>query len=340
MIPDRPDRRRSRAWRLRAPPPRPLETAVRPPEDSTRLIRAAGTVLANVTVITGLLVYFGWKRSETQATALGVRASLFELSVQDYVLRSVGPVFWVLAMVGVAALAAVLADPVVRRWAERHGDSRRGRLALRLLASGTWLLAPAVVVLVGIRWRDVVYVVFPLTVAAGLLASGYFAHLWRLGRPDTPPDPAWRRPVLVLALGGVVTLCLFVAAGRYAAVEGSRLAGRFAGEIGTLPAVQVYSPERLHITAPGSREDVLPAEESRYRYRYGGLRLLEHTAGKYFLVPDGWTRRHAVVVVLRDDESLRFEFGRMPYPLTLPATSSECTHPPSCPAIRTGFPRE
>ena len=41
-------------------------------DDRNDLIRRMGAVLANVGVLTALLVYFGWKRSEVQSRRLGV----------------------------------------------------------------------------------------------------------------------------------------------------------------------------------------------------------------------------------------------------------------------------
>jgi hypothetical protein len=74
--------------------------------------------------------------------------------------------------------------------------------------------------------------------------------------------------------------------------------------------VVVYSPERLHINAPGAMEEPLPTNQSLYRYRYVGLRLLEHTGGRYFLISEAWTPRYGVVVMLADDDPIRLEFVR------------------------------
>lgn len=50
--------------------------------------------------------------------------------------------------------------------------------------------------------------------------------------------------------------------------------------------------------------------DGEVRYRYEGLRLLEHTGGRYFLISDGWTRRYGVLFVVPDDGSLRLELVR------------------------------
>jgi len=45
-----------------------------------------------------------------------------------------------------------------------------------------------------------------------------------------------------------------------------------------------------------------------YKYRYVGLRLLEHTGGHHFLVSDEWSPQYGVVVMLADDDPVRLEF--------------------------------
>jgi hypothetical protein len=67
-------------------------------------------ILANVTVLTALLIYFGWRRSETQAQRLGIDESVPAMSTREYLLRSVGPVLVMLVGVGVAGLVWVAVD--------------------------------------------------------------------------------------------------------------------------------------------------------------------------------------------------------------------------------------
>jgi hypothetical protein len=74
--------------------------------------------------------------------------------------------------------------------------------------------------------------------------------------------------------------------------------------------VVVYSPAHLHVDAPGAREEPLPPDQSAYKFRYVGLRLLEHTGGHYFLISDDWSPRYGVVVMLADDDPVRLEFVR------------------------------
>ena len=67
----------------------------------------------------------------------------------------------------------------------------------------------------------------------------------------------------------------------------------------------------MHLDGPGVVETELTPAEGGLRYRYTGLRLLEHTGAKYFLVSDGWTPTYGVVFVLpADDPTMRLDFVR------------------------------
>jgi hypothetical protein len=78
--------------------------------------------------------------------------------------------------------------------------------------------------------------------------------------------------------------------------------------------VIAYSEHQLHLDGPGIIETQLsddPHTEGVVRYRYTGLRLLEHTGGKFFLVSDEWTTTYGVVFIIRDDDkTVRLDFVR------------------------------
>ena len=60
-----------------------------------------------------------------------------------------------------------------------------------------------------------------------------------------------------------------------------------------LPAatqVVVYSNRSLALRRPGLILDPIGTPESRYRYRYSGLRLLAITPNGYVLLPAGWQK--------------------------------------------------
>ncbi len=71
----------------------------------------------------------------------------------------------------------------------------------------------------------------------------------------------------------------------------------------------MYSPKSLDIAADGVVETKFEEPESAYRFRYDGLKLLFHSNGRFFLVPESWTKDGGATVVLPDDDkSMRVEF--------------------------------
>ena len=73
-------------------------------------------------------------------------------------------------------------------------------------------------------------------------------------------------------------------------------------------------------SAPDVKEEPLSRADSAFRFRYTGLRLLDHIGGHYFLVSDGWTPRYGVVITLSDTDPVRLEFVRDRRPTQQPAT--------------------
>jgi len=296
---------------------------VAPDTDTSELpkeiLRPVLGFLANVTVVTALLVYFGWRRAETHAERLGIDESILGMSTREYLLRSVGPVLVLLVGIGVGGLVWLSIEPRLTAWLRSNsrgssgpnrGRARRVHLTVLLLNTG-WLLLPAVVVVLGYIWPTAAFVMFPVSIGVGLLLWAYART-----RPRSPDDPGPlghrdREPWTMAFVGVLVLVMLFWTASNYAEVLGGRLADDFASDISALPGVAVHSERRLHLEGPGVREVALPGAEEEVSYRYRGLRLLEHTGGKYFLVSDGWTTDQGVVFILRDDDpSLRFDFVR------------------------------
>lgn len=277
--------------------------------DRSEVLRQMAGVVANVAVLTALLVYFGWRRAEVQSRRLGFDESLLGASTRDYLLRSVGPVLVLLVVVGLAGLAWVALDRALTGRLRTAGPTDPVlRWGIRLLLAGVVVLPGLVWVTRGL-WTTTAYVVWPLSIVAGVLLFLY-ALAFRSGLPGHAAIPAGRAVVVRACAALLAAIGLFTAAHNLATVEGVELAAGFVDELPTRPEVVVYSPQQLHIDAPGAVEERLGGEESAYRFRYSGLRLLEHTGGQYFLVSDGWTPDYGVVVALPEDSSIRFEFVR------------------------------
>jgi len=89
-------------------------------------VRSALSVITTVgtplTIITTLMLYFGWARSSAQSSWMGIDVSLFHFSAQDYVLRSISTLFVPLLVAGVVGIVWL---ELHRRAAVAAGDTRR-----------------------------------------------------------------------------------------------------------------------------------------------------------------------------------------------------------------------
>jgi hypothetical protein len=285
--------------------------------------------VANVAVVTALLVYFGWRRAETQAAQLGIDESVLGMTTQEYMLRSVNPVISML--VGVAAVGLVIAgiDAAFGRSIDHHPWLRdRWRTGL-LVGAGVLLAVPLVVrfglVHVSLRWA---FVLWPASIGVAAVGIWYvLLALARLAVPDPLEGPDHgagpprageggalpsARSVASYFLGVVAAIALFWTASNYAIAVGNDLADGYRPTMN--PAVVVYSEQALGLDRDGVVEErvagIAPADEQRYRFRYSGMRLLEHTGGTYFLVPESWRPGQGTVIMLADDDDrVRFEIG-------------------------------
>ncbi|WP_243075166.1 hypothetical protein [Microbacterium sp. SS28] len=273
------------------------------------MVKALLAVLVNVGVLTALLVYFGWVRSDRMATLLGIDEAILGMTVDDYVRRSVQSVFILPVLAAAAGLVWVGFDQWFQRRRARLGDDER---IVQLIARWLWVVAVGLflvgIVMVFIGYAAT-YVLWPLVCAAGLLlllySFGLRAHL-----TDSVGFAPLTEGVLRGSIAVLVAVGLFWSATNFATVQGTELAREFPQHVASLPSVEVDSVEPLDIVAPGVETSCL-GEGRDIRYHYRGLRLLESTGGNYFLISDGWTPQYGVVVVLPiGAEGLRYSFVR------------------------------
>lgn len=290
--------------------PAARQPAQEAPTDTDRqdLLRKIAAIVGNVGVLTALLVYFGWVRSEVQAKALGIDESILDMGTRDYLLRSVRPVLVLLIVVASCSLLWVLVDYLLASRLRRHGEGDRVlRWVIRLLPASIIVL-PLAGWLARYRWPALAYVAFPLLCAAGLLLLLYALRL-RAARPGSMQLSGTGGSLLRAGTAALIGVALFSTAANYATVEGTELARDFESRVHLLPRVVVHSTAELNLDAPGV---ILTRTGNKgYAFRYDGLRLLEHVGGRYFLIPDGWSREFGVVIALEDSEpGVRFDFVR------------------------------
>lgn len=277
------------------------------------IARTVLKALPVATVLTSLLFYFGWARSAQEARYFGIDDTALGMSVSDYVLRSVDSLYLPGTMAVAFGLVALLVhDRVLRRIDEgRTGAVARGARGL----SVAWLVLPALA-LAGERvLPGSSQLTFPLACTVGIALAVYARHLRRLlgisakGRYDG---------VLTALVGALLVLTTFWTVSAFAEVVGRGHGRQIAGNLALLTRVALYSPTDLHLDAPGVAVDRLAGADTDDKgrpvitYRYTGLRMLQYSGGRYFLLSDGWTRTHGAVIVIPDDAHLRFAFLRGP----------------------------
>ena len=97
------------------------------------LLQVAGSIAAPVTVVTGLLYYFGWVRAQSLYGYFGVHVSLLGFTTADYLLRSIQSMFVPLAAGALVAVLALRAHPRIKGTLRRRGG--------RAITATSWLVA-------------------------------------------------------------------------------------------------------------------------------------------------------------------------------------------------------
>jgi hypothetical protein len=271
-----------------------------------RWYEAATTFVAPATLLSALLLYFGYVSSRAQYLYFGVDVDAIGLSTRDYVMRSPQPLLVPLLVVGLVGAAALVAHLVIARREVAR------RVALGVAIAGAVTLGSGVVLLVaypifGGWWAYAVAT--PLLLAAGTVLVMY-ASRWLVGRPRDLPErdrrTALRAALLLGAL--IVATSLFWAVATVAEWTGRGVAMSTARELHRLPLVILDTQERLYLTDGIVEEFELPAEGGQtFRYRYRGFRLLVHGGDRLFLVPSRWSSANSTLVVPLDG-SVRVQF--------------------------------
>jgi hypothetical protein len=272
---------------------------------STAALTTIATVVSPIAVLTALLVYFGWVRTNVQAQALGYDVSLIDMSIQDYILKSVNVLYVPIVLLLFCALGLT---SLHRRWivaglAHDPGRARVRRLA-RLLAY-SWILWLVVCVLLAVLGAPFAGFAIPVPLTLTLLCVLYGRALdARLGIGE-PVSTSVR--MLIVAL---LACTVFWTTERLAREMGEAYAADIAADPTELVAVTVFSPEDLVICVPGVRTETIDRDDSAYRYRYKGLRLLHRSGARYLLIAPGSPSGQHRVIVIRETDTLRLEFTR------------------------------
>ena len=268
--------------------------------------------LPPVTLITGLLFYFGWVRVDEQARALHQRDVVFSYSTSDYVLRSVDALFFPLLVLAATAVAMLLVHRQVQQSLKQGSGHWVVVTGWCIAGVGAALLLFGLVYAAGWLNRtsrpEALFpdVAGPLAIGLGAVLLAYGGWLRAQARTRAAqPVPWWQRVAASGAVAAIIALTLFWAVGNFARVRGDELAAYVQDSYRTYPGVTVYGAKDL-----GLQEDARLSTDQRpdvqYPYRYSCLRLLDHVGGVWYLLPEDWDVNHKLIM-LTDDPGMRVE---------------------------------
>jgi hypothetical protein len=292
------------------PDRQPPAAAEAPGKESTALqtaVQVLGSVAGPLTLLTALLFYFGWTRTNELYERFGIDASTLGFTTQDYLLRSFEAVYLPLSVLLVGSIAALWGHGATVAWM-RRADRRTARVAVAaLLVVGLVLFVRGVVGVLNPAVSRNDFVATPLCLAVGAALVAYGRYLRRRFLDPGRDENRWLNTIATSLVLMLIVLNLFWAATVYAQAYGRGRASQFAQALGNRPGVVVYSVDRLFVNEPGVTEQALPGGAG-YRYRYAGLRLLIHSGDRYFLLPAAWSPAAGSTIVLRDSDRVRLEF--------------------------------
>jgi hypothetical protein len=244
-----------------------------------------GQVVGNASFLTAALFYMGWAYENSQSEYFHVSALSLDISLQQYVLKSLNVFFTPDIMFSGAALVVVIAAGpwLYQRFCFVLQNRRAVGVAVAMLIALlciTWAVLPSRL----------------LYLLLGLLGAGLLLLTW--------PGADGHRFPFALAIVSVAAFILWVA-GDYARDLGQAQAANFYGSDQT--AVALYSTQSLALTGPGVSCAPLRGN-SLYHYRCEGLYLLYNVPGTaYYLLPSRQASNIHTYVIGYSDQ-IRVEF--------------------------------
>jgi hypothetical protein len=261
-----------------------------------RWVTFATRIVAPVTLISGLLFYFGYVSARAQYEYFGIDVDTIGLRTQDYVMRSPQPLLVPLLGIALLAVAGLLLHNAIQPSATTIRRAKIITIALLLLG---------VLGLIGyplLGHLPYYALVVPAVIGLAAATLAYLSYFDRKAAGLTP------QYVLLILLGVVTTTCAFWATATTAQYSGRGLAKSDAQNLKQFPVVILDTKERLQLRSPGIEETSLKTgTEQTFNYRYRGLRLLVVGQNRLFLVPQQWNAANTTVVIPLDG-SVRVQF--------------------------------
>jgi hypothetical protein len=271
-------------------------------------IRGLITVVPPVTVITAVLLWYGYVATLQRFRYFGVSLDMTGLSNQSLLLYGAETVYPVAALLLLALLGALLAHVGVARLLASSHHTLAWTLAALAATAGVLLVGRA---LIGMLRPQVAATetpgVTPLSLTAGAPLLVYAAWIARRSAVLGSGDGSWwagafpvraERTAMIVA-AGILAVGLFWTANSFAGAYGTGRAQADAENLSRRPEVVLFTREPLPAVPSGvGHADLGPG--TPYRHRYGGLRLLLVSDGRLYLVPAGWSADASTLVIPYD----------------------------------------
>lgn len=278
------------------------------------------TVLGPTTVLTALLVYFGYVGTRARFEYFGIYLSMVDLSTRELTLFGLEVVYLPALVIFLSALIACGAHAAVLWLLTSQARKPAWTVVALVAVVGVLLIGRALVgILVpGAANTETTPGQTPLALAFGPVLVTY--SMWitmrlRMARESksakfsmftqwygTSTMQILRRAGLASVLG-IFIVGLFWASNSFALIFGAGRAYQDALIFQEKPEVILDMPERLQTVPPGVTEiDLGQNNEEGFRYRYRNLRLLIESGGRLFLIPAYWTRAGRTIIVPYDSD--------------------------------------
>jgi uncharacterized membrane protein len=263
-----------------------------------------GQVVAPATLITALLIFFGWSRTTALFGWFGIDPTSLGFSSTDYLLTSQDGLF----VPGAVIALLVLVMTWVLNWVRHSGRSsvlRAPWVAPAAAVLGAVLATNGVLGLFGRGMFVGSLAVAPLCLVLGVTLLSLAGHSFHAQRLSYAGGAGIAE---LTALTIVMAMALFWAAGDYSAAVGRERAAELASSLDERSQVVLYSDKALGITAAGVRTLRCGGESAAYRYRYSGLVLLLNSNGQYVFLPTGWNRRTGSAIAVPKSDQIRLDY--------------------------------
>ncbi|MCE7000230.1 hypothetical protein LZG04_36260 [Saccharothrix sp. S26] len=295
--------------RRSASPAQPVPDPVVPPTGPARALRIMASVVANTTLLTALLYFFGLVATQVFFAHFRVHYTLLSQTPDEILARGADGLFLPLAGIAIGVLAVTF----LARYLRTRLSARQWSAFLRACTPVAAVLGLALLaVTLPITVDPEPFRAYPglpgLGFAVGIVLLAFAWRRWSLTAGRGRKGAAFGVAESVAAFL-LVSIGLFWAVGDYSSAVGTRRGFEVEARVPGMPGVVLYSEQSLTLSGEGVRQVACAGPDTAYKYRYDGLKLLLQSGGQYVFLPATWHSSAGTAFVVPRTDSLRLEFG-------------------------------